>query len=225
MNILSATPAWLSGFPELECVSDSIWRETLNKTKLIQVSQGDVLFHDGDGCKAYVLVITGSVRVQKMDSEGREIVLYRVEEGQSCMLTTICLMGSRQYPAEGVAESDTELAVIPYNLFEHALAGSCGFRKYVMSSVGGRICDLMQLVEDVAFGRMDARLSRLLIQRKRHSALDCTHQHLAHELGTAREVVSRLLKDFERKGWVQLSRGKVSLCDLPALLEISKLGE
>ncbi|MDX8391926.1 MAG: Crp/Fnr family transcriptional regulator [Mariprofundaceae bacterium] len=210
--------AWLNGFPELRSVDDAIWNETLGKVAIVQVKKGDVLFHNGDGCNAYVLAISGSVRVQKMDTQGREIVLYRVEEGQSCMLTTICLMGLQQYPAEGVAESDSQLAILPLDAFEHALAASKGFRRFVMRSIGSRICDLMQLVEDVAFGRMDARLARLLLQRSQSgNELDCTHQNLAVELGTAREVVSRLLKDFERKGWVRLSRGKIALLQAQAL--------
>jgi len=215
-------PAWLTGFPELQRLKDAVWCQALSKMNVVQVRQGDVLFHSGDGCHAYVLVISGSVRVQKMDPQGRKIVLYRVEAGQSCMLTTICLMGSGQYPAEGIAESDAQLAILPLDAFEHALAGSSGFRQFVMSSVGGRICDLMQLVEDVAFGRMDTRLSQLLMNRAQQGELDCTHQLLAHELGTAREVVSRLLKDFERRGWVRLSRSKIVLCDMQALMNIAK---
>jgi len=139
------------------------------------------------------------------------------------MLTTICLMGSQEYPAEGIAETDVELAMLPLAAFEQALTASNGFRHFVMGSIGQRICDLMQLVEDVAFGRMDARLARLLLKRIRHQeSLDCTHQDLAFELGTAREVVSRLLKDFERKEWVSLSRGKIKLRDPKALAKVAE---
>jgi len=146
-----------------------------------------------------------------------------VEEGHSCLLTTICLMGAQKYPAEGIAETDSELAILPLGAFEHALTASNGFRQFVMGSIGSRICDLMQLVEDVAFRRMDARLARLLLkQTGQQNELDCTHQQLAFELGSAREVVSRLLKDFERKGWVRLSRGKIELCHLQALINIAE---
>jgi len=216
------SPAWLEVFPELQNVHDAVWCETLNKVNIVRVGKGDVLFHNGDGCNAYVLTVSGSVRVQMMDLQGREIVLYRVEEGQSCMLTTICLMGMQRYPAEGIAETYSELAVLPLAAFEHALAASNGFRQFVMGSIGRRICDLMQLVEDVAFGRMDARLARLLLkQTDLQNTLDCTHQQLACELGTAREVVSRLLKDFEHKGWVGLNRRKIVLCDIQALTGIA----
>jgi CRP/FNR family transcriptional regulator len=214
---------WLNTFLELQAVQDPAWLGAADKMKRLRIVKGKMLFRDGDGCSGYVLVISGSVRVQKIDPQGREIVLYRVEEGQSCMLTTICLMGSQKYPAEGIAETDVELALLPPDDFEKALAASSGFRRFVMDSIGQRICDLMRLVEDVAFGRMDARLARLLLKRTpQQGDLDCTHQDLAFELGTAREVVSRLLKDFEQREWVRLGRGKIRLCKPRALAKLAE---
>lgn len=204
---------WLLNFPALEKVKDKAWDSVSSEVKRMQVKPGTVLFRDGDVCNAYVLVISGSVRVQKVDPNGHEIVLYRVEEGQSCMLTTTCLLGSQVYPAEGVAETDVDLVVLPKESFERALSSSAGFRQFVMSNVGFRITDLMMLLEDVAFGRMDARLARFLLKsgEKSSGVLDFTHKQVAVELGTAREVVSRLLKDFERKGLVTLSRNQIQL--------------
>jgi CRP/FNR family transcriptional regulator len=215
--------SWLELFPALNKVRDAAWLETLGNVQLMQVAKGQRLFQYGDGCKGYVLVISGSVRVQKVDPQGHEIVLYRVEDGQSCMLTTICLMGSRDYPAEGIAETDVTLAIISLLDFERSLVASAGFRKFVMGSISHRVCDLMQLVEDVAFGRMDVRLARLLLKCVGDSSkLDCTHQDLAFELGTAREVVSRLLKDFERRDYIRLGRGSIEISCVPALREIAQ---
>ena len=210
---------WLKAFPELQCISESNWLHTAEQAQTMSVPKGTVLFRDGDLCKGYVFVTDGAVRVQKMDPQGREIVLYRVEDGQTCMLTTSCLIGGEPYPAEGVAESEVTLAMLPAPVFEKAMADSAGFRRFVLASIGRRIGDLMMLVEDVAFGRMDVRLARMLLKRTKESGgvLVCTHQELATELGTAREVVSRLLKDFERKGWVTLSRGKVAIDNISAL--------
>jgi CRP/FNR family transcriptional regulator len=187
------------------------------------VEKGSILFRDGDACKGYVLVASGSISVQKVDPQGHEILLYRVEEGQSCMLTTTCLLGSRNYPAEGVAETDVDLIILPLDVFDHALVGSAGFRRYVMASIGERICDLMLLLEDVAFGRMDVRLARTLLKngRKDGFELESTHRQLAVELGTAREVISRLLKNFERKGLVELSRNRITLCDIKRLHQVA----
>jgi len=211
--------AWLTAFPELQSISGKGWVRASESAQLMNVPKGTVLFRDGDVCNGYVFVIDGAVRVQKMDPQGREIVLYRVEDGQTCMLTTSCLIGGEAYPAEGVAETDVTLAMLPSPQFEMVMNESADFRRFVLASIGHRISDLMMLVEDVAFGRMDVRLARLLLKRSREAGteLNCTHQELATELGTAREVVSRLLKDFERKGWLALSRSRVEVKERHAL--------
>ncbi len=177
------------------------------------VAAGTVLFRDGDDAKGYVLVIDGAIRVQKMDPDGHEIVLYRVESGQNCMLTTTCLLGSQHYPCEGIAESEVQMVMLPAAVFQRALNGSEGFRRFVMAGIGQRISDLMMLIEDVAFGRMDVRIARTLMQRTKqgHEPLLATHQELATELGTAREVVSRVLKKMEQQQIIKLSRGKITV--------------
>jgi len=213
---------WLNAFPELKVISDRSWRAAVEQAQVMDVPKGTVLFRDGDACNGYVFVTDGAVRVQKMDPQGREIVLYRVEDGQTCMLTTSCLIGGEAYPAEGVAETAVSLAMLPALQFEAAMNDSSEFRRFVLASIGHRIGDLMLLLEDVAFGRMDMRLARLLVKRSSESGdvLSCTHQELATELGTAREVVSRILKDFERKGWLTLSRGRVEVKKSRALKEL-----
>ncbi len=185
----------------------------------LSVPAGSVIFHDGDECNTYVLVTSGSIRVQKNDPNGREILLYRVEEGQNCMLTSICVLGKQPYPAEGIAETDVEMLVLPISAFDEMLIKSAGFRQCVMRNIGRRIADLMALLEDVAFGRMDVRLAKFLLkyQQENKGLICCTHKQIAIELGTVREVISRLLKDFERKTWVNLSRNKVQILEIKAL--------
>jgi CRP/FNR family transcriptional regulator len=210
MGVSMADPSWMGQFPQLAAIDDPAWRRTAAAARILSVAPGTVLFRDGDACAGYVLVLDGSVRVQKMDPHGREIVLYRVEQGQTCMLTTSCLLGGTAYPAEGIAEETTRLAMLPAPGFDRAVAESAGFRRFVLSAISRRIADLMMLIEDVAFGRMDMRLARLLSHRAdADGMLAVTHQDLAVELGTAREVVSRLLKDFEARGLVRLGRGEV----------------
>lgn len=217
------TIRWIDAFAELQRIDDPAWQQAAASAQVMDLPGGTVLFRDGDLCKGYVFVIDGSVRVQKIDVQGREIVLYRVEEGQTCMLTTSCLIGNQAYPAEGVAETDVKLAMLPAREFDAAVADSDAFRRFVLASIGARIGDLMVLVEDVAFGRMDIRLARLLLCRSEEGqAVGCTHQELAFELGTAREVVSRLLKDFERKGWVALRRGEVEVRNRQALAALKE---
>ncbi len=203
--------AWLDAFPELKQNRERAWQAATGQVKRMWVQQGSVLFRDGDACGGYVLVVDGVIRVQKIDPQGHEIVLYRVEAGQSCVLTTTCLLGRQCYPAEGIAESDVDMVLLPLDHFDAALAESPLFRRFVMANIGRRISDLMLLLEDVAFGRKDARLAALLVNATTADgdALMLTHRQLAVELGTAREVVSRLLKDFERRGLVRLGRNRI----------------
>lgn len=220
---MPVSPEWLSIFPELKKNQDKAWCTTVTKAMRMQVKRGSVLFRDGDVCKGYVLVVSGAVRVQKIDPQGHEIVLYRVEEGQSCMLTTTCLLANQSYPAEGVAETDVDLVLLPLDAFDAALAESPAFRHFVMANIGYRISDLMLLLEDVAFGRKDVRLARFLLKSSIHNGdiLELTHRQLAVELGTAREVVSRLIKDFERKGLLKLGRNKITILQLDLIAAIA----
>ncbi len=211
---------WLNAFPDLASMPVDIL-STLSAIQAMQVPGDTVLFRDGDTCQGYVFVAQGSVRVQKMDPDGHEIVLYRVEDGQTCMLTTSCLLGDRAYPAEGITEEPTTLALIPAKDFDAMLANA-PFRHFVLGMISERIADLMALIEDVAFARMDVRLIRRLLELDDGShVLFLTHQQLATELGTAREVVSRILKDLERRGYLNLKRGQVQLSNPGALRELA----
>lgn len=222
---MADTPAWLASFPALEAVSDPFVRTRLAMAQVMQLPPGVTVFRDGDVCRNYLLVLDGSVRVQKLSESGKEIVLYRVESGQSCVLTTSCLLSGEHYLAEAVTETDVRAVALPMAAFHEALGASRPFRDFVFRSFGERISGLILLVEAVAFGRMDTRLAQRLLERADGSgALVATHQELAAELGTAREVISRLLKEFERRGWVRLGRGRVTLDDRNALQELAGNG-
>lgn len=215
---------WLRAFPAIAELDADCRRLIIDTAQPMQVPKGAVLFRDGDDCGAYVMVVSGSVRVQKMDAEGREIVLYRVEEGQTCVLTTTCLIGASRYPAEGVAETDVSLVLVPRAVFAEAIDRCAGFRRFAIAAIGRRIHDLMLLIEDVAFARMDKRLARLLLAKlnQGEESIAATHQELAVELGTAREVISRLLKDFERRGWLKLARGRVDVVEAGELAQLGR---
>lgn len=183
---------------------------------------GQAVFHRGDACRNYLVVLNGSVRVQVLSPAGREVVLYRVGEGQSCVITTSCLISQEAYPAEGITEQETEALSIPKGLFDRALASSEHFRRFVFANQGRRLADLIQRVEEVAFGRIEVRLAKHLLELgKRHDRrINATHQQLASELGTAREVISRQLKAFENKGWIALQRGSVEIVQPQALARL-----
>ncbi len=182
------------------------------------------VFRRGDPCRNYLLVVEGSVRVQMLATNGREITLYRVRDGQSCVITTSCLISVEAYPAEGVTEVETTALVVPHAVFDQALGSSAEFRRFVFASQGQRLGDLIQRVEDVVFGRIDVRLARLLMTLSEQGArpIAATHQQLASELGSAREVISRQLKQFARREWVGLGRGAVEVKAPAALDELAQ---
>lgn len=210
--------SWLEQFPQLAAINDPAWPEIVAASRVVRLPPATPVFRQGDACQNYMLVLEGSVRVQKTAENGREITLYRVESGESCVLTTSCLMAGEHYPAEGITETEVSAVVIPWDRFEFGLAACPGFRRFVFSNYGRRLGSLIVLVEEIAFRRIDARLAQNLYQRSGDKQqLECTHQTLAAELGTAREVVSRQLKDFERRGWIQLHRGRIHILDPIAL--------
>jgi CRP/FNR family transcriptional regulator len=214
---------WPDTFPELRGVDDPAWRSIRKSARLVTLPPGTRVFRDGDACGSYVLVLKGRVRVQKVSEGGREIVLYRVGAGQGCVLTTSCLLAGKNYPAEAVAETEVRAVVIPAREFDRGLAESPGFRHFVFSNYGRRLAELIMLVEDVAFGRVGERLAQSLLEHADGAdSIAATHQTLAVELGTAREVVSRQLKEFERRGWVRLHRGRVDILDADALRALTE---
>ncbi len=209
---------WLDHFPALQSIDSDTWSMTLAKARTLSLPAGVTVFHEGDVCQNYLLILTGSVRVQKLSESGKEIVLYRVEEGQSCVLTTACLLSSEFYHAEAITETAVEAVTIPLSAFQQALEVPA-FREFVFATYGERVTSLVMLIDAIAFGRMDARLARLLLaMADADNVVHATHQILARELGTAREVVSRLLKEFERHGWLALRRGCIYL-EQPQVLE------
>jgi len=185
------------------------------------VGAGTRLFEPGLPCTGFPLLLDGSVRVSKVSPGGREIVLYRVGPGEGCVLSGSCLLGQVDYGAEGVAETDVTLLTLPPRSFDELVLRHPPFRRFVFQMVGERLAEVMELVDEVAFKRLVARLARLLVQRG--PVLQATHQGLADKLGSVRVFVSRLLRGFEERGWVRLERERVTVVDPKALLEFAKL--
>ncbi len=178
-----------------------------------------VLFDLDSACNLFLLPATGAIRVVKPSLSGREILLYRLGPGDSCVLTVSCLLGHSRYPARGIVERDlTGYAVSPA-IFQRLLGEAPAFREFVFRYFAERIADLMQLVEEVAFGAMDQRLAVYLVERG--PRVDATHQIIADELGTVREVVSRRLKQLESAGLVRLERGHIDVLDANRLQRLA----
>ena len=186
----------------------------------VHAPKGTVLFHPGQPCGGFPLLLEGAVRVSQSAPSGREIVLYRVAPGEGCLLSGGCLLGGSAYGASGIAETDVALLKIPPALFQELLLEHEPFRRFVFGMYGERLAQVMELVEEVAFRRLDARLAQLLVQRG--PVVTATQQTLADELGSVREMVSRLLRQFEERGWVELDRGRVTVRDARALSELGR---
>jgi CRP/FNR family transcriptional regulator, anaerobic regulatory protein len=211
-------PAWLERFSALADLDEHARQLLERRASVAVIPPGSRVFEPGAECGGYLMVVAGTVRVQMLSSSGREIVLYRVGAGETCIMTTSCLMSGHTYMAQGITETRVEAVVIPAPDFETLVAESSRFRHFAFTSFGTRLVDLMLLVEEVAFQRIDLRMAQLLVQRCGGGGkLSLTHQEVAVELGTAREVVSRQLKEFERRGWVALHRGWVDVRDAAAL--------
>jgi CRP/FNR family transcriptional regulator len=172
---------------------------------------GTVLFDVDTACQMFLLPCAGGVRVIKPAASGREILLYRLGPGDSCVLTASCLLGHASYPARGVVETDLDGYAFSQGMFQRLLAESPIFREFIFRYFAERVSDLMQLVEEVAFGGMDQRLAQYLLERG--PRLMTTHQAIADELGTVREVVSRRLKQLEGRDLVRLERGQIEVMD------------
>lgn len=200
----------------LDTLNDSLRKDTLAGISTTRFPPGQVLFSAGEHCRGLPLVLGGSIKVQMTGLSGHSIVLYRMGSDDICTLSIGCLMTGRSYRAEAIVEEETEAAIIPRGLFDRLMDQSAEFRLGIMESYGRRLDDLMLLVEEVAFHRMDERLEEWLQARAAQGqrTLTITHQELATELGTAREVISRLLKELERRGQVGLARGKIELTGL-----------
>jgi len=191
--------------------SPDLTSEIIAHSQMAAIPGDQIIYTEGDACGAIAFVISGEIRVYKIGEGGREITLYEIERGETCILNASCILSKMSYPAHAVTVTDTVLMLIPAADFRTLLASYEEMRDFVFNLLSRRLTSVMTLVEEVAFGRMDLRLLEYLEEKSEDGKLNSTHQKIANDLGTSREVVSRLLKDFERKGTVILSRNLIQL--------------
>ena len=208
-------------YPALLAIPESERSQSLqHNVHLVQVPAGAVLFDEGAPCQGFPMVLRGEVRVTRGNTAGRQLELYRVQPGELCVVSTAGLFGHTPLTAQGQVSEPAELAVLNPAGFERWCAHA-EFRRFVFGVFADRLADLMALTEAVAFQRLDQRLASLLLGHG--NSIQRTHQQLADELGTVREIVSRLLARFERNGWVRLGRERVDVLDAAAL-RVASLG-
>ena len=218
---MTLSPLDVAGFDGLERLSPEDRAALEAGARIAVLPAGQKVFEPAAPCAAYLLVINGAVRVQMTAGTGREMVLYRVLPGESCVLTTACLLGEEAYATEGVVERETRAIVVPAALFKSLLARSGPFRDFVFRGFGRRVSDILAKMEAAVFLPIDARLAEALIARAVNGRVTLTHGALAADLGSAREVISRHLKAFEQQGLVRLSRGAIDLVNRTGLERVA----
>jgi CRP/FNR family transcriptional regulator len=216
---------WTGYFPGLASLGDDLRNDLAARSRVISLPAGSRIFGPGQAPQNFLLLIDGTLRVQQVSPGGREIVLYRVSAGESCALTTACLMGYEDYLAEAIAETDIRAVAVPRAVFDSLIARSPEFRRFVFTAFSQRVTNLFHVIDDIVFARMDIRLAQKILELAgSHDHLAVTQQQLAAELGTAREVVSRILGEFQRRNWLTLMRGGLTLADREAIRQLAEEG-
>jgi CRP/FNR family transcriptional regulator len=193
----------------------------LRRLKPVRFEKGAVIFRPGEDPPGFLLVGEGTIGVYLVGRGGREILLYAVAPGQTCVQTTLGLLGGQAYAGEAVAESDVVGFVVPRAGFQHLMEGSSSFRRFVFRALGARLNDVLHVLELVAFVTVEQRLAGILVERAdAQGIVVVTHQDLATAIGSAREVVSRRLEALAQKGLIALDRGAVRLVDRAGLAQL-----
>lgn len=184
--------------------------------QLIHMPVGAFVFRENEGCGRVGFVKSGSIRVFKDHLSGRAITLYRLGAGDACALSMSCALYNPIHQASAIVEEDAMVYTLSVEEFHHLLDKNREARDFVFTSFASRLSDTMLLIEEVVFQRMEERLAAIILEhgiRHKTDVITITHEQLADEIGTVREVVTRILHDFANRGFVQLSRGKLSILD------------
>ncbi len=204
--------------PFLQDSTDPLTREFSRAAYYVRIPAGREIFVEGDHVDGIALMMSGSVRVYKIGETGREITLYRFGEGESCVITANAILNTSNFPAIAVVEKVAEAVMIPAGTFSDWVRRYDAWRNFVFNLNAQRLSSMMQIVDQVAFQRMDRRIAVLLLERaKAANPIEITHQLIANELGSSREVISRLLIDFAERGMIRLSRGEIEVLDAEKL--------
>ena len=205
-------------FPLLTDSSSDFQNDFFANATLVTIPQGHAIASEGSACGQLALVLSGKVRVYKLADSGREITLYRINSGDSCVLTASCIMSDAPFPAIAESESDVVAVVVPSAKAREWMTRSEAWCSFIFGLISRRLAEVITVLEEVTFLHMDQRIAAYLIALAGHGVSHhITHHQIASDLGTSREVVSRILKDFESKGYVAGSRGHLEIKDLEAL--------
>jgi len=207
-------------YPQLAGIKDAAWIDVIEHARLLETGPDTTLFSGTASCNNFMLILQGTVRIYQAAEDGREITLYRVEAGELCILSLNSLLKNKSFNAIATTESDVKALVISSDSFKLMMNKIEDFRDYVISTLTERLCETIYLIQDTAFNHLNMRLACMLgglFERNQDPTLKITHQELAFELGTTREVVSRILKEFEKQNCIKLSRGYITLASAEGL--------
>ena len=208
----------LRALPILRSAEPHIAREFNQAAWIVHIPAGRDVFVEGDQVQAIAVLVSGVVRVYQVGETGREITLYRFGLGESCILTANAILSQQTFPAIATVEQDAEAVMIPAEAFRDWVRRSDLWRTFVFDLLSQRLANVMALVDEVAFQRLDARVAALVLERSMvHNPLHITHQEIAAELGSSREVISRLLEDLASRGLIRAARGTLEVLDRQAL--------
>ena len=215
----------LSAFDFFQKAPASLKMEMEAAARTAMLDAGAFFYHEGDHCPQFALVGSGNIRVFKISEHGRQITLYHLREGETCLVNMLCAFLDQPSPASAQAETEVNALLIPAATFREWVKTTDIIRNHVFERMSSRIVEVMMLVEEVAFRRMDRRVAAFLLQRFQDSdtgqpVITTTHEDIAAELGSAREVVSRVLKEFERLGAIGITRGRLELRNAAVLREL-----
>jgi CRP/FNR family transcriptional regulator, anaerobic regulatory protein len=204
--------------PVLQRAGSQLVREFQQAASFARIPPGQDVFLEGDRTEAIALLMSGVVRVYKIGETGREITLYRFGLGESCVLTANAILSRQTFPAIATVEQEAEAVMIPAEAFREWVRRYDPWREFVFDLFSQRLSAVMAIVDEVVFQRMDRRLVTFLLSRaKADNRLQITHQEIAAELGSSREVISRLIEDFASQGYVRSGRGEIEVLDEEAL--------
>lgn len=217
MNALLNGTGGNDPYPDLLSLDDPIWQAIIGKASEVSAPAGTVLLESGERLSNFMFLKHGTVRVYEMADDGRELFLYKVTPGDVCLLNLLAMLEQQPCHFKAVAETDIIALSINTGMFQTAIDTSGPFRNKVFSALALRVHGLMGLIDNLAFQSLGDRLLKRLYEKHQEqgsSLIRTTHQELASELGTSREVISRLLKNFEsRAGAIRLRRGAIEVLD------------
>jgi CRP/FNR family transcriptional regulator, anaerobic regulatory protein len=200
--------------PILKHAGPQLTREFQGESFFARIPAGRDVFLEGDQAEAIALLISGVVRVYKIGETGREITLYRFGQGESCILTANAILSRKSFPAVATVEQDAEAVMIPADTFRDWVKRYDLWREFVFDLLSDRLSTVMAVVDEVVFQRMDRRVAALILAKSQHQhPIRITHQEIAAELGSSREVISRILEDFSRLGLIESGRGTIEISD------------